>query len=206
MRAVAAKRSGRAAPRPEEIEASSRGLIRLVIRRQRAKGQRFSEDDDDLVQEVLVALYESLGRYDPAVAAWSTFVGVIAYRRVARLAQRPDPLRCAVSLSRPTLGDATVGEGLPDVSAPDPVRVAEAGERAEVLREVRVEMSRLVALLEERGRFLEVAVVEALAEADGDHRAAARALGLPRAEVERAVARVRTYAPARALERLRERL
>jgi len=42
-------------------------------------------DRDDAKQHLLLVVFENAAKYDPAIAAWSTFVGTIAKRRIIDL-------------------------------------------------------------------------------------------------------------------------
>jgi len=61
------------------------GLARQLLRR--------PEEAEDAVQEVFIELWKSAGRFDPAIASETTFVAMIARRRLIdihrRIARRP---------------------------------------------------------------------------------------------------------------------
>jgi RNA polymerase sigma-70 factor (ECF subfamily) len=99
--------------------------------------RRLAPDPEDAVQDVFIELWRAAGRFDPAVAAESTFVAMIARRRLID--------------RRRKLGRRPKSEGLPaDVparSGPCPVELADdAAAAARALAELRPEQQEAIRL------------------------------------------------------------
>lgn len=82
-------------------------LIRVACDAARHHAARFARqrrlsraDQEDLAQDILLAIVEASPRFDPERGAWSTFVAVLARRAVIDRARRPAPPEC-LSLSTP---------------------------------------------------------------------------------------------------------
>lgn len=98
-------------------------------------------DSEDAVQEIFLDLWKSAARYDPQLASESTFVAMIARRRLIdrrrRLARQMDPA-----------GSAPIDEvELPAVALPDRVEIQEEAARAvDALGALRPEQQRILRL------------------------------------------------------------
>jgi RNA polymerase sigma-70 factor (ECF subfamily) len=122
--------------------------------------RRFTRDDaqaEDAVQEVFIDLWSHADRYDPAVAVESTFIAMIARRRlIDRLRkQKRQP-------------------GLDELTAETAVEMPDVQERLEV-RDEAARAARVIATLRpEQQKVLELSVYHGMT-----HSGIAEALGLP---------------------------
>ena len=108
-------------------------------------------DAEDAVQEAFVSLWRSAGRFDPEVASETTFVAMIARRRIIDLVRRS---RSASPSTEPT------GEAI------DPAAIADAPSTPglEILEEVERIRNRMQSLREEERRVLDLAVCQGLSQ------------------------------------------
>jgi RNA polymerase sigma factor (sigma-70 family) len=129
-------------------------------------------DAEDAVQEVFVDLWRNAGRFDPAVASESTFVTLVARRRLIdrrrRAGRHPEALPLPESLP-------TAGGGLEAVESADEARRA---------------LAALQALPEAQREALRLAIWQGMT-----HEQVARTLGLPlgtaKAHLRRGLIRLR---------------
>lgn len=138
--------------------------------------RRFTRDPaeaEDAVQEIFIAVWESAKRYDPAKAAESTFIAMIARRRLI------DRLRAQ---KRTSHIDAS--------SQIDP----EARASSEASAETRLDVSRVAQALEqlrpEQKRMLELSIAEGLSHQQISATTGV-ALGTVKSHVRRGLMRVR---------------
>lgn len=118
-------------------------------------------DAEDAVQEAFLSLWENAGRFDPAVASETTFVAMIARRRMIDLVRKAGAARRSLDADRARGADAP--PPVEELVAAEPNRVEAGGvllsgfEVAEEAARVRVQLARLS---EEQQRVLELALVE----------------------------------------------
>jgi RNA polymerase sigma-70 factor (ECF subfamily) len=117
-----------------------RGMVWSIVRRFAGN----HADAEDAVQEVFIELWRHAGRFDPARASESTFIGTIARRRLIdrkrRQARRPE----AASLGAEPAAASQ--------SQADRLEVIEEGRRArEMLEQLRPEQRRVLELSFDRG-------------------------------------------------------
>lgn len=111
-----------------------RGLVWSIVRR----FVRDHAEAEDAVQEIFVALWSAAGKFDPAIAGESTFVGMIARRKVIDGLRRRSrqPATDTIDDSHhelPGARSAGVFEGSPDATkAKDIIREMPINERAAV--------------------------------------------------------------------------
>ncbi len=112
------------------------GLVWSLARRLSAT----ASDADDAVQEIFIDLWKSSERFDPAIASETTFVAMIARRRLLdRGRRRQRRIDTAPLPEAPTA--ATTGP------APDRTELAEEAGRAEAaMRQLRPEQQRVLQL------------------------------------------------------------
>jgi RNA polymerase sigma factor (sigma-70 family) len=128
---------------PSAVEgcmAKYRGLVWSLARR----FARNHADAEDAVQEVFIELWRHAGRFDPTVAAESTFVSTIARRRLIdrqrRYARQPDAHSLAIE---PVVASRSEAERL---------ETAEEGRRArELLTQLRPEQRHVLELSFDEG-------------------------------------------------------
>ncbi|MEM7624369.1 MAG: sigma-70 family RNA polymerase sigma factor [Planctomycetota bacterium] len=146
------------------------GLVWSLARRTLGPGP----DAEDLVQDVFIELWKKADRYDPAKGKETTFIAVLARRRIIdrlrRNAARPDGAAAAIDAVSP---EALRGDGSGSVSA--------AGEIAD-------EMARVNAVIDQlkpdQSAALRLAVCDGLT-----HEQTAQQLGLPLGTVKTHVRR-----------------
>ncbi len=118
------------------------GVVRRVVGRKRHLFHHFPDlDEDDLVQEGLAAVRAAWAGFDPARAAWSTFVYTVAARRMidlwrhrARRAEREAKVAAPGGervVYDDRAGEAAAGDALAALSAW--ADAADAGDRADGL-------------------------------------------------------------------------
>ncbi|CAN0381718.1 unnamed protein product, partial [Ectocarpus sp. 4 AP-2014] len=113
------------------------------------------------VQEAFLALWENADRFDPAVASETTFVAMIARRRMIDLVRKAGAARRRLDPERTAGADAP--PPVEEVAAAEPNTVQTGGvvlrgfEVAEEAARVRVQLGRLS---EDQQRVLELALVE----------------------------------------------
>lgn len=133
------------------------GLIWSLARRYFAR----RSDAEDAVQEVFVSLWKNAGRFDPAVAGESTYVAMIARRRMIDLIRRSNAARRTIN------PDEVSGLGAPpaveELAAVEPTTIRADGvglqgfEVTEEAARVRVHMA---SLSEDQQRVLRLALTE----------------------------------------------
>ncbi len=131
-------------------------------------------DADDAVQEIFIDIWKSAVRFDPAIASESTFVAMIARRRLIDRGRR-----------RQRRLDST---SLPDAMAPEAAPIPDMPERTEEASRATVALGKL---RPEQQRVLQLAIYHGCS-----HEEIARCTGLP-------LGTVKTHA-RRGLIRLRE--
>ncbi len=138
------------------------GLIWSLARKYFAK----RSDAEDAVQEAFVAIWQNADRFDPAVASETTYVAMIARRRMIDLIRRSKAARRTLN------PDEASGLGAPpaveELAAAGPTTIQADGvglqgfEIAEEAERVRVQMA---ALSEDQQRVLRLALVEGQSQA-----------------------------------------
>lgn len=133
------------------------GLVWSLARKYFAR----RSDAEDAVQEAFLALWENAARFDPAVAGETTFVAMIARRRMIDLVRKAGAARRRIE------SDDSRGAASPppveELAATEPNSVEAGGvalrgfEVAEEAARVRVQLARLS---EDQQRVLELALVE----------------------------------------------
>ncbi|MBS2016765.1 MAG: sigma-70 family RNA polymerase sigma factor [Deltaproteobacteria bacterium] len=113
------------------------GLIWSLARRA-SKGQ---DDAEDAVQEIFLDLWKSAGRYDPAIGAETTFIAMIARRRLVDRRRR----RARTPETEPLSERAKGTSGAPSGSVP-PELGAEAALAARALDQLRPEQRQVLLL------------------------------------------------------------
>ena len=108
-------------------------------------------DAEDAVQEAFVSLWKSADRFDPEVASETTFVAMIARRRIIDLVRRS---RTAAPLSD-SAGEAIDTAAIADEPATPGVEIIEEVERVR---------DRMQSLREEERRVLDLAVCQGLSQ------------------------------------------
>ncbi len=114
-------------------------------------------DAEDAVQDVFIALWRNAGRFDPQIAAETTFVTMIARRRLIDRSRRRE--------SRPSTRPLQDAAAMTTASDADPMEVEEEVERA---------TEALAALRPEQREVLRMVVVDGMT-----HREAAEKTGMP---------------------------
>ena len=137
-----------------------------------------NSDAEDAVQEIFIDLWKSAGRFDPEVASESTFVMMVARRRLIDRRRRKQ-------LVTETLDESATGGCYSDDREP--------GEFLEVCEEAAVAADLLSKLREDERKVLELSVHEGLS-----HQEIASRVGMPLGSVKTNI--------RRGLGRLRERL
>lgn len=116
-------------------------------------------DAEDAVQEAFLALWENASRFDPSVAGETTFVAMIARRRMIDLVRKAGAARRKLDSS----GGGEAPPPVDQIAAAEPTTVLADGaalsgpEVAEEAARVRVQLARLS---EEQRRVLEYALIE----------------------------------------------
>ena len=148
------------------------GLVWSVARRYCSN----AGEAEDAVQEIFIDIWKSAGRYDAAIASETTFVAMIARRRLIdrnrKKARRPDT--------------STLSEGTP-------IPMEMEGERTEVSEEAAMAARAMTQLRPEQQRVLQLSIFHG-----ASHEQIARSTGLP-------LGTVKTHA-RRGLIRIRELL
>jgi len=133
------------------------GLVWSLARRYFAR----RSDAEDAVQEAFVSLWENAPRFDGAVASETTFVAMIARRRMIDLVRKAGAARRSVGSDRASGAEAP--PPVEQLAAAEPTAIEAGGvslsgfEIAEEAARVRVHMGRLS---EEQQRVLRLALVE----------------------------------------------
>ena len=129
-------------------------------------------DAEDAVQDVFIELWKNAGRYDPALASESTYVTMIARRRLIDRQRRA--------------GRAPAVQPLPD----EPPAAPAGGDRAEIVDEAAKAAAVLGELRPDERRVIQMAVYQGLT-----HEEIAAATGLPvgtvKTHIRRGLIRVR---------------
>ncbi|XZE52404.1 RNA polymerase sigma factor [Planctomycetaceae bacterium SH139] len=136
------------------------------------------DDAEDAVQEIFVDLWKSAGRYDPACGEESTFVMMIARRRLIDRRRKSGRQVLTAEGVVPETCDGRLG---------DPQLVAEQSEEAAIVNEM------LSELRQEERELLELSVHRGLS-----HQEIAKQTGVPLGTVKSNI--------RRGLEKLRDRL
>jgi len=135
-------------------------------------------DAEDAVQEIMLEVLRSSGRFDPAIAGEATFVAMIARRRLI------DHLRKRRSTE--SLGHA---RGNP-ADLPDPLAAADASTRGELSEQARRAAHAMERLSDQQRRLITLSIYHGLS-----HEKIARATGLPlgtvKAHIRRGLIRLR---------------
>jgi RNA polymerase sigma-70 factor (ECF subfamily) len=104
--------------------------------------QRYAKDRssaEDIVQETFTDLWKSAGRYDPAVATESTFIGMLARRRAIDFARKES--------RRPIFETLPDAEALPHVSPePSAARSCESQDVRDALKQLPEETQQIFCL------------------------------------------------------------
>jgi RNA polymerase sigma-70 factor (ECF subfamily) len=160
--------------------------------RRACRARLLAADRDDLQQDILLAVVERAGRFDPAHAGWATFVALLARHVIAD--------RCQTASRRdaqtPVLLEVESIDAVPDarsVTQPAAVDVAEAVN-------LRVDLQRLIGDLPRAQR----ATLIALLRTDGDIAAAQRGSGRSTSAFYRDVKELRLWLRASGLVSLRQ--
>jgi RNA polymerase sigma-70 factor (ECF subfamily) len=163
------------------------GLVWSLARRYFAR----PSDAEDAVQEAFLSLWENAGRFDPAIASETTYVAMIARRRLIDLVRRGK----AVRRSLPA-GEGDAAPPVEQLAAPAGPEFSTGGvtlrgfEVAEEAQRVRNQLARLS---EDQQEVLRLALIEGQSQTQ-----IAEALALP-------LGTVKSHA-RRGLQRLRELL
>jgi RNA polymerase sigma factor (sigma-70 family) len=116
-----------------------RGLVWSIARRFAAN----YADAEDAVQEVFIELWRHAGRFNPALASESTFIGTVARRRLIDRKRRQSSRPAAAPMN------ADLAAGRPEI---DHLETLEEGQRARgLLEKLRPEQRRVIELTIDQG-------------------------------------------------------